>query len=210
MVISFSGLDGSGKSTQIAMLATWLRAQGTDCRIVETHALTLYSTLGRLIKACSPSTGRSLVKEHYNLGHNSSRRRFVGWLRNLFFWVDVLNFSFKIKFLLDRRDRVVLCDRSLVDEAIQLTYLGFCSTRGLLCRLWACPSVTRGFYLSASPEAAHARKPEYPMEHFRKKAQLYGLATKTGNFTPCASSGLAETHASIKAELLGLLKETAS
>lgn len=210
MVITFSGLDGSGKSTQIAMLAASLRAEGIDCRIVETHRLTLYSIFGRLIKACSPSTGQALVKEHYSLRHNSHRRQFVGWLRNLSFWAEVLSFSFRVKLLLDRRDRVVLCDRSLVDEAVQLAYLNFCSTRGLLCRLWACPSVTRGFYLSVSPEAAHARKPEYPMEHFRKKAQLYGLATKTGNFTPCASSGLAETHASIKAELLALLKETAS
>lgn len=206
MVITFSGLDGSGKSTQIAMLAASLRAEGIDCRIVETHRLTLYSIFGRLIKACSPSTGQALVKEHYSLRHNSYRRRFVGWLRSLFFWADVLYFSLRVKFLLDRRDRVVLCDRSLVDEAVQLAYLNFCSTRGLLCRLWASPSVNRALYLSVSPEAAHTRKPEYPMEHFRKKAQLYRLAAKTGDLAPLPASGLSETQAAIKAQMLTLFK----
>jgi hypothetical protein len=125
----------------------------------------------------------------------------------MFFWVDVLTFAIGVKFLLDRRGRIVLCDRSLVDEAIQLAYLGFCSGRGLLCRLRVCPGVTRALYLSVSPETAYARKPEYPIQHFRKKAHFYNLSRKTNNVICLSWAGLTETHEQIRAELRALLKK---
>jgi thymidylate kinase len=173
MVITFSGLDGAGKSTQIAMLAAWLRDNGVDYRVVETHRLTLYSMLGRLVKACWPSKASFLVQEHYSLHSESRRRWFIGRLRGMAFWIDVLVFTAWVKLLLNRSKRVIICDRSLFDEAVQLKYLDFCSTRGFVRRLKACPAVNQAFFLSVPADIAYARKPEYPPEHFRKKEQLY-------------------------------------
>ena len=207
MVITFSGLDGSGKSTQIAKLAEWLRMRGIDHRIVETHGGTLYATVGRFIKRCSPSRSQSLLNEHYDLHRNSWRRRFLGRLRSVFFWLDVGIFSVWVKLLLDRRNRVIICDRSLVDEAVQLAYLGFCCVKGFTRRLKVCPSVTQAFFLSVPPEMAYARNPEYPIEHFRKKESFYELCRQTSALVAIPPGTPEDVHECIIGHVMALIEK---
>jgi hypothetical protein len=187
------------------MLAAWLRSRGIDHRLVEVHRLTLYSILGRFIKRWSPSRGQSLLQEHYSLYHQGSRRRAIGKLRCLFFWIDVLAFCVWVRLFLDRRRRVIICDRSLLDEAVQLAYLGFCGEGAFTRRLRSIPRVARSFLLAVPPGTAYERNPEYPMEHFAMKDRFYGLATEITSLTPLPVGNPDEVHESIVRNVAPLL-----
>ena len=120
MLITFSGLDGAGKSTQIGLLACWL--EGMDYLVVRLWARGGYTPgfemLKRVIRRLSgrrlPPPGASLDRQQ------TLSRPWVAevWLRMAIFdlillWVVYLRW-------LRWRGRVVICDRFLYD-----TFLDF-------------------------------------------------------------------------------------
>ncbi|MGI8633145.1 MAG: dTMP kinase [Solirubrobacterales bacterium] len=198
-VITFSGLDGAGKSSQAEALRDAMEALGADPVIVWT-ALGAHPGLDRLIapvkgllRAASrlglrPSpTGPEPVlatddpgpvdREGAELGRGlRERSRLLASV-----WLAVLGVANGVSQRRAtrahvRRGRLVICDRWTLDSSAHLRYAYGPDSRMrvpvALIRAIS-PRPLRSWLLDISPETAYARKGEYPLEEFRRQANLY-------------------------------------
>jgi len=175
IVISFSGIDGAGKSTQIAELLAYLEGLSLNSRI-----LTFWDDIVALSRIREKAS-RGVFKGDPGVGSptNPICRRdkniscwYVTLIRCVFYALDAL--SLRIRLYRERsRAEVLVFDRYIYDELANLPLrrkLMRFYTRALL-KMASSPDVA--FVLDADPEAAAIRKPEYPLEFVRRNRDAY-------------------------------------
>jgi thymidylate kinase len=193
VLITFSGLDGAGKSTLIAYLQQEL-AQAR-CHAVVYHmnrqvGLYAYLRLLRDLFAASPNPAPSewqALRERETRQTGQPRRspqrvraRLVAlrnavvwnrWLRGLLYPVDLVVFLCYRVYVERVRRHVLIMDRyfydTLVDVADGRRWLWI----RLLERITPTPDVA--VYIEVEPEVAFARKGEYTIEYLRRRHERY-------------------------------------
>ncbi len=184
-LIALSGLDGSGKSTQVEGLVRSLSALGYP-------AVSVWTTLGgnrsldRIAAPArvllGPSTQKSGI-ERPPAGEDDDRltqlRERLPWLHAL--WVNfiaAMNVWWYAREVLPNlmRGRIVICDRYVLDSVVQMRYRYGAERRyraqlGVL-RLFS-PKPLRAYLLDVSPATAHARNREYTPRQIELRARLY-------------------------------------
>jgi thymidylate kinase len=166
LTISFSGIDGAGKSTQITALRDRLAARGLRVRVIpfwdEIACLTgMRETAGQRIFGGDKGIGspsRPIERRDKNV-----RAWPMSWVRLLLYTLDGLSARLVLESARRSSFGVVIFDRWIYDELANQN-LGSRFNR-LYVRLLAnlVPKPDLGFYLDAVPEQARARKPEYPL-----------------------------------------------
>ena len=187
MLISFSGIDGAGKSTQIANLCEHLRAADLSVKLV-----TFWDDVARL-KPIREGVGHKVFKGDKGVGTPEApiRRRdknvqspLMTLFRMALYVNDALSLRSVTKRVVRSKADVVIFDRYLYDElanldlgsAVILSYV-----RQVL-RLVRRPDVS--FILDADPAQAFARKPEYPLDFLHSNRTSYlRLAQVLGGMT---------------------------
>ena len=174
--VSFSGVDGAGKSTQIALLCAHLEELGLRIRVVR-----FWDDVARLTKL-REGAGHKVFKGDKGIGSpenpiNRRDKNVGGWLmtglRFFLYLVDALSLRNVVRSQLRRDCDFVIFDRYSYDELANLDLnspLARAYAR-LIERITPDPDVA--FLLDADPEAAHARKPEYPIEFVRVNRRAY-------------------------------------
>jgi thymidylate kinase len=196
--ISFSGIDGSGKTTQIDALVLCLRDAGLRVRVL--RFWDDIAVLGRLREAAS----HTLFKSEKGVGSPGKpvRRRdknvrswYMTVARLFLYGFDAIRLAFVLAASARDVDFVVF-DRYLYDELANLdleTPAARIYSRTLL-KLVPRPDVA--FLLDANPSEAQARKPEYPLEFVQNNRTSYlALAALAENITvvaPLAAEGVTE------------------
>jgi thymidylate kinase len=196
LLISFSGVDGSGKSTQIELLVSLLETSGFTVRRLafwdDVVVLTRYRE-GFVHRVYGSEQGVGSPERPVQRRDKNVRRWHLTLARHALYLLDAVHLRWVIARQRDA-DAIVM-DRYIYDELANLPLENRVSRvfAWLLARL--APQPDLAYLLDADPVAARARKPEYPLEFMRECRQWYmRLAELLGTMTVIAAGSIEEAR----------------
>jgi thymidylate kinase len=171
MLITFSGLDGAGKSTLVRWLQQTLERQNQ--RVVVFHMndhVGVYAYLRQL----RDQLGGAPPRSGGGRGGLRRMRDALLWgtlLRRVIYPVDLLLFLAYRLYHESLRRRVVIMDRYFYDTLVDVADGRHWGVLRLLQRLTPTPDVA--VLLDVGPEESYARKRDYPVEYLRHRWLAY-------------------------------------
>ena len=174
--VSFSGIDGAGKSTQIKALCNWLKDDGRQVLVIR-----FWDDVARLT-GLRESTGHSLFKGDNGIGSPASpiNRRdknvqssLMTGVRLILYFLDALSLRGAVRRALNSTADLVIFDRYIYDELANLPLHNpvIRSFIRLINKLVPKPEIS--YFLDADPIKARERKPEYPLEFLYINRQAF-------------------------------------
>jgi thymidylate kinase len=210
-IVSFSGIDGAGKSTQILELQAWLRASG-----MRTELLTFWDNvvvLSRLRESISHKAFRgdrgvgSPEKPLQRRDKNVTSVPIFA-VRFFLYLADAINLVLTTYRLGKSDADVVIFDRYIYDELANLPLQSGLARGFARLILSLAPKPDVAYLIDAEPEVAWARKPEYPLEFvFRNRRAYVTLARLAGTITVIEPGPIENTATRIRKEVLQTLSE---
>lgn len=177
-LITFTGLDGSGKTTQLEILKKKL----TEKKIpFSSFHIINFSLANRLIK-------KTQKKE--NSSAKTSANKITLFLRKIFLLVDLVRFRFFLKSMQKKKNIFLLADRYFFDQIANIFFLSQ-KPIPLQRPFWQKMAEnflilpTIGFYLSISPKNVQERKrkPEQNSDYLEKKKIILDKLSADWNLT---------------------------
>jgi len=176
ILISFSGMDGAGKSTQIANLCTNLTEAGLRFRL-----LAFWDDVARL-KSLREEAGHKIFKGDKGVGSPEApierrdknvRSPLMTAVRLGMYVLDALSLRSKAAKALRSGADVVIFDRYIYDELANLNLRNPAIRFYLECLVKLVPAPKIAFILDADPAEARRRKPEYPLDFLQENRRTY-------------------------------------
>ncbi len=177
-IITLSGIDGSGKSSQLVLLQKHLEASG---------AVTAYF---HAVQWSLPQAARTLFRRTRNApGEAKAVTQSSGFgvlLRQGILLLDLIRFKWYVHRLEKAGVQYLLSDRYFYDSLVNIAYLDGTSLDTGYARLTAryIPKPYRAFYLSINPERVMERErpPEQGLAYLKDKDLLFKEAAQLWNF----------------------------
>lgn len=185
--VTLSGVDGSGKSTQLTLLKQYLEQGGKRIAVFNAVEFSLANRIARFFKG----------KKTFKPGEEKAITE-ASWisiiLRKKFLFIDIIRFRFLRARLKRAGYDYLLSDRSFYDSIINIEYLSLCHskhTRGIpsertgsfsrqggirmtiLEKFLPVPDIA--FYLDIKPESILSRErvPEQGIDYLQAKINLF-------------------------------------
>jgi thymidylate kinase len=185
--VSFSGMDGAGKSTQIHNLMTRLSEAGLHVSLV-----TFWDDVARLTHLREVS-GHTLFKGDKGVGSptkpiNRRDKNVRSWqmtlVRYFLYLVDAISLRMVVKKALRSEADFIIFDRYAYDELANLTLSNPLARTYVRLIMKIVPRPHVSYLLDADPLEARARKPEYPLEFLHLSRASYStLSSIVGGMT---------------------------
>jgi thymidylate kinase len=175
-IVSFSGIDGAGKTTQIDALMSWLQAAGVRVELLRFwDNIVVGSRLreGMSHKVFKGDKGIGSPDNPLNRRDKNVTSRPVTIARFFLYLLDALNVGRKVSQLRKSGAEVVIFDRYIYDEMANLPFHRRITRLFIWGLLRLVPTPDVAYVLDADPVAARSRKPEYPLEFIHKNRQAY-------------------------------------
>ena len=198
LTLSFSGIDGAGKSTQIESLRASLKERGLQVRVIA-----FWDEIARLTRF-REAAGHALFQGDKGVGTPERpiyrRDKNVRWwpmaaVRLVLYFIDAVSARTVVSHALGSGVDVVILDRWIHDELANLALdrrLNRAYAR-IIARLVLKPDIS--FVLDADPLKARARKPEYPIEFLvANRASYLRLSTMIDGVTVIAAGPASEVE----------------
>ena len=210
LLITFSGLDGSGKSTHVARTADYLSRRGYrvgvlpaarisagGILVVASHILQRLTPRARQVK--KQGTSAQPRCRTYAAGpavRPGWRQRAVSLTRLIVYPLDCLALFLWIRLLHWRGYTAVVCDRYIYDKMANLPAPNGSLGR-LMCRLAPKPRVA--FLIDTLPEVARRRREEHDASYYAVKYAGYRqLISTRRELTSIPSTTIEETQEAVE------------
>lgn len=202
LLISFSGVDGSGKSTQIENLRSALQTAGFTTSLLafwDNVVVGVKYREGFVHKVYKSERGIGAPGKPVNRRDKNMRGWHLTLARHFLYLLDALN----LRRVVARERRksgvdVVILDRYIFDELSNLNLANPLSRRFVKMVQALVPRPDIAYLLDADPVAAYARKPEYPVEFMEQCRRAYfNLAELLGNMSVIPALSLPEARATV-------------
>jgi thymidylate kinase len=187
LLISFSGVDGSGKSTQIANLIEFAQRRGLTTKLLafwdDVVVLSRYRE-GFVHKVYGSERGIGAPDKPVNRRDKNVRKWYLSLARHGLYLLDALHLVRVIARARRSGVDVIVMDRYIYDELANLPLANPLTRFFVRVVAALVPRPDVAYILDADPEAARARKPEYPVEFMQLCRNAYlRLAQMLGHMT---------------------------
>jgi len=194
--VSFSGIDGAGKSTQIEALCARMRQDG-----LRIHTIRFWDEIARL-KGIRETAGHKVFKGDKGVGSpeapiNRRDKNVQSWpmtcVRLFIYFVDAVSTRLAVRKALRSGVDLVIFDRYTYDELANLTLRNPLIRAYVRFIMMIVPRPQISYFLDADPVKARERKPEYPLEFLITNRQSYfALINLVGGITVIAPGPIRE------------------
>ena len=187
VLISFSGLDGAGKTTQITNLREFISRHGLQHELITFWDDVVVGTRyreGFVHKVYGSEQGIGAPDKPVNRKDKNVRKWYLTIARHLLYLLDAIHLRFVVGRAEMNDNNVIIMDRYIYDELANLPVGNPISNMFIRLVQFIVPKPDIAYLLDADPEAARARKPEYPVEFMHKCRRAYfKLSRLLGVFT---------------------------
>jgi thymidylate kinase len=203
-LISFSGMDGSGKSTQIEALCRQLSEAG-----IPVLRLAFWDNVVGLSKWRAAFSHKFLksdgrVGEPGKPAHRHDKNNRAWYLlaaRSVLYLIDALNLRRVVGKARNSEAGVIVFDRYIYDQLATLP-MEWPVVRAYARLVLSCvPKPDVAYLLDAEPEVARERKPEYPLDFLHKYRSSYLLLQDVADLTLIEPQSQADAQVAIAARL---------
>lgn len=204
-LISFSGIDGAGKGTQIEGLCARLTEAGQSFRVIA-----FWDDVARLTRL-REVTGHKVFKGEKGVGTPDApvNRRDknvqslpMSVVRLGLYFLDAVSLRSVVQKARRSGLDFVICDRYAYDELanLKLHRPGARAYARFILKIAPKPDI--GFLLDADPEQARARKPEYPVDFLHKNRAAYLEVSRLAGMTVIAPMSIQEAKHQVQERAL--------
>ena len=184
-IISISGLDGSGKSTQAQMLQTYLENKGQKVLYFHAIAFSFPQRIKEFRKKYCPiyrlTKGRKKNEATEEKSVTKANCLQIK-LRKFAFIIDVIRFKFFKRKLARKGYDFIITDRYFYDTIVNIAYLEHRNTPPSIEKY--IPKADAAFYLKIQPESIMTRDrvPDQGLQYLKDKKKLYDMYAVLWNF----------------------------
>jgi thymidylate kinase len=212
-IISFSGIDGAGKSTQIQALETWLAEAGIEVSNFSMWDDVVVGARWRQFASRCAFGGDQGVGSP----ENPLKRRdknVTSWplelVRLCLYVADALSLRLRVRRLQRGHNQdVIVFDRYIYDELANLRFQQPFARGVIRLILKIVPNPDLACVIDVVPEIARSRKPEYPLEFLQRNRQAYfRLQEFAKDLRVIENSTVEETAKKIRAVVLPILSQS--
>jgi thymidylate kinase len=213
-IVTFSGIDGAGKSTQIGALEAWLRQAGFRLSLLTFwDNVVMFAHFREFMSHKTFRGDRGIGSPEKPLHRRD--KNVTAWpitaLRFCLYFADAVNTRFVVRRVRNSGIDVVIFDRYIYDELANLPLHNWFARSFTKLMLAIAPIPDVAYVIDADPVAAFARKPEYPLEFLRKNRYSYlALSRLCGNVTVIEPDSIAAMEFNVREAFLRAASESSA
>lgn len=211
--VSFSGIDGSGKSTQIQALCAHCETMGLRVR-----SIAFWNDVATLTRV-REGVGHRIFKGEKGVGTPAApinrrdknvRSPLLTAVRMFLYFLDAVSLRNTVEHASSSDADVVIFDRYIYDELANLPLRNYAMRAyvRLIAKLTPRPDI--GFLLDAEPVEARERKPEYPLDFLYCNRNSYLALSKLAGITVIAPMPIREIELEVLNHTLKALSFSAT